>query len=241
MKNKAYYIITAGIIASALILGSFFYQAISDQSTIKVVGISKRAFRADKLKWSLTFESHVGRNELEKGYLEMEKKLNDFKEEIEAVGISAEQFNVQPTTVDKEYGYINENGNSRRIFKGYHLRQYLFLVTEDIEKVEDLVLNPLKLYKKNIIINASNLEYFYSNIDQLKKDIIAEATINAQERAEKMLENTDLKLGKVNSMRSGIFQITEPYSTDASSMGIYNTSSRDKEISVTAHVVFSIN
>ncbi|CCU78849.1 hypothetical protein HSACCH_00942 [Halanaerobium saccharolyticum subsp. saccharolyticum DSM 6643] len=42
-------------------------------------------------------------------------------------------------------------------------------------------------------------------------------------------------------MRSGIFQITEPYSTDASSMDIYNTSSRDKEISVTAHLVFSIN
>lgn len=240
MENKNYYILTVGIIIAAVILGGFFYQAVKDQNSIKVVGISKKGFTADKLKWSLTFETTVNKNELKQGYLKMEKKLNDFQKEIKAVGISTEQFNVQPITVNKEFSYINENGNSKRVFKGYKLKQYLFLITEDIASVEDLVLNPLKLYNKDIIINASNLEYFYSNLDQLKKEIIAEATINAQERAEKMLANTDLKINKVISMRSGIFQITEPYSTDASSMGVYNTSSKNKEISVTAHAVFSI-
>lgn len=240
MQNKNYYILTVGLIIAALILGGFFYQAVKNQNTIKVVGISKKAFTADKLKWALTFETKADQDQLEQGYLEMQKKLSDFKKEIKNVGIETEQFNVQPITVNKEFNYITKNGNSQRVFTGYKLKQYLFLITEDIEAVEDLVLDPLKLYNKDIIIAASNLEYFYYEIDELKKEILAEATVNAQTRAEKMLANTNLKIDKVISMNSGVFQITEPYSTNTSSLGVYNTSSKNKEISVTAHTTFSI-
>lgn len=240
MENKTYYILTAGLIIAAFILGSFFYQAVKDQNTIKVVGVSKRAFTADKLKWALTFETKVDKDQLDQGYLEMKKKLNAFKKEINTEAIETEQFNVQPITVNKEFNYLTKNGTSQRVFTGYTLKQYLFLITDDIQAVENLVLDPLKLYNKDIRITGSNLEYFYSEIDQLKKEIIAEATVNARARAEKMLENTDLKLDKVISMKSGIFQITEPYSTNTSSLGVYNTSSKNKEISVTAHALFSI-
>jgi hypothetical protein len=37
-----------------------------------------------------------------------------------------------------------------------------------------------------------------------------------------------------------VFQITEPYSTEVSSLGIYDTSTRKKQISVTASAVFAI-
>jgi hypothetical protein len=240
MKNKNYYIIAAAIIIAALIMGGFFYQAVNNKSTIKVVGIAKKSFTSDTVKWSLTLSSEVGKNELEQGYRSMKTKLNKFKAEIKAEGIATEQFNIQPITVIKQYNYITKNGNSQRVFTGYELKQYLFLVSKDIDQIENLVLNPLQMYQKDIIIDNSNLQYFYSQIDDLKKEIIANATVNAEERAARMLENTDLKVNKVLAMNSGIFQITEPFSTNTSSMGIYNTSSKNKEISVTAHVTFSI-
>ena len=43
----------------------------------------------------------------------------------------------------------------------------------------------------------------------IKKEQVGEATKNARQRAEKMVEQTDVKVGKIVSVRSGVFQITE--------------------------------
>jgi len=70
---------------------------------------------------------------------------------------------------------------------GYTLRQSLFVISEVIEKVENLALNPDELLESNIFFQTSSLEYFYSKIDLLKKDLLTKATKNARERAEKIL------------------------------------------------------
>ncbi|CAO81471.1 conserved hypothetical protein [Candidatus Cloacimonas acidaminovorans str. Evry] len=48
------------------------------------------------------------------------------------------------------------------------------------------------------------------------------------------------KLGKLREARAGVFQITEPYSTEVSDYGIYNTSTRSKSISVTLTAIFKL-
>jgi len=40
--------------------------------------------------------------------------------------------------------------------------------------------------------------------------------------------------------KAGVFQITEPYSTDVADYGYYNTSTRSKSISVTLTAVFKL-
>jgi hypothetical protein len=42
------------------------------------------------------------------------------------------------------------------------------------------------------------------------------------------------------SAKAGVFQIIEPYSTEVESYGMYNTSSRKKDITVTVHAQFLI-
>jgi len=41
-------------------------------------------------------------------------------------------------------------------------------------------------------------------------------------------------------IKAGVFQIIEPYSTEVESYGMYNTSSRKKDITVTVHAQFLI-
>ncbi|HPQ11473.1 MAG TPA: SIMPL domain-containing protein, partial [Bacillota bacterium] len=119
-------------------------------------------------------------------------------------------------------------------------QQTVIVVTDELDVVEELAFNPVQLLEANVNIMNSNVEFYYSKIDELKKELVSLATRNAKERAEKMLEQTDVKLGKLISVRSGVFQITEPYSTEVSSLGIYDTSTRKKQISVTASAVFAI-
>ena len=45
----------------------------------------------------------------------------------------------------------------------------------------------------------------------------------------------------IASARSGVFQITEPFSTEMADYGVHNTSTRSKEITVTVHATFEVD
>jgi len=78
--------------------------------------------------------------------------------------------------------------------------------------------------------------------EEIKKQLLSYATKNARERAEEIVAMTESgKIGKMLSARAGIFQITEPLSTDIAGYGIHSTSTRKKTIKVTVNAVFSID
>lgn len=233
-------IISTAIIAAAVIWGLFFYQAQKSQNTIRSVGIASENFISDTAKWSITLEAKTKPEKLKLGY----QKINEQKEKLTAIlkknGISNDKLHQNPINIYENYNYITKDGNQQRVFEGYELSQNFYIISEEIDVIEELVYNPEALFEKDIIIKNSKLQYFYSKIDELKKEIISAAAVNARERADKMIKNTEMNLGKTLSLNSGIFQITEPYSTEVSSSGIYNTSTRKKQIRVTVHAVYQL-
>ena len=60
------------------------------------------------------------------------------------------------------------------------------------------------------------------------------------QRASAMLKATNNKVGKIQSVKMGVFQITEVDSTNVSDMGINDTSTIDKKVTAVANVVFKI-
>ena len=77
-------------------------------------------------------------------------------------------------------------------------------------------------------------------IEAIKVDLLKEAGLDAKQRASSMLEATNAKVGKVKSMRMGVFQITPVDSTMVSDMGINDTTSIDKKVTAVANVVFKV-
>lgn len=232
MKNKSVVIFSVAMIIAASVLGAFFYLSRQGQHTISVTGSASQNFICDTVKWTVTMRESVGRDELALGYRLLEEKTQKLLREFTSNGVSPDEITIKPINAYKDYG--------QQGFQGYNLEQTVYLISTEIDKVEGWALHPVKLVDQGITIENSTLEYFYSKLDDLKKDLLANATANAEERALNMLANTDLQLGKVLSMRSGVFQITEPLSTMVSSSGIYDTSTREKQISVTAHVTYAI-
>ena len=66
------------------------------------------------------------------------------------------------------------------------------------------------------------------------------ATVDAKARALEIAKSSGNKVCGLLSARSGVFQIRKPLSTDISDYGIYNTSSKEKEIAVTVTATFKI-
>ena len=87
--------------------------------------------------------------------------------------------------------------------EGYRFEQQVYIISQDVDTVESLALDVIPQLDTELNVYRSQLEYFYSNLDELKKDMVGEATQNARERALEMLKGSDMSLGKLRTLRQG--------------------------------------
>ena len=233
MKNSiTCLIISVGMIISAIILGCSFYNAQKTESTVRVVGYATEDFNTDMVKWKVVLNQHATLGKLEQGQSDIHKKLESFQKLWNKTGIKSSDINIVPSEIQSEYG--------RDGVTGYIISQQITILSKDIDKIEKLALNPTIFLKEGISFQKSNLNFFSTKTDELKKALLSKASVNARQRAEEIVADTDMKINKLISAKAGVFQITEPYSTDVSSYGIYNTNSKHKTIKVTVSSIFCL-
>jgi hypothetical protein len=233
MKTVHVILLGASLIVAALVFGIFFYNARSSENTINVVGMATKRFDSDIVKWRITIGRNTGLNDVSQGYSLIQNDLQFLKKLLAEKGLQEKELTIQPINTLPNYSREGQ-------ISGYNLQQGVFVITSNIAAVEDIALNPAALTDKGIIMQNSNLEYFYSKLSDIKLELLAEATKDAQKRASEIAKNSDVHLGRVTSLRVGVFQITEPFSTEVSDYGMYNTQTKQKDITVTVRASFKI-
>jgi hypothetical protein len=145
--------------------------------------------------------------------------------------------------IRKEFNYDTDvNGRSFSTFAGYTLSQTVKLESKDISKIENLSRNITEIINLGIEFTSSPPNYFYTKLADVKLQMIADATKDAKQRAEKIAENAGSSLGKLKKASTGVIQITAPNSTEEYSWGgTYNTTSREKEASITISLEYQVN
>ena len=83
------------------------------------------------------------------------------------------------------------------------------IVTKNIDKAEEFFekLSELKLQSNNIQIDKP--EYFITNIEKYKKDMVVDASRNAEVRAIEMLKVNNNEIGGVKNISQGQFEVLE--------------------------------
>lgn len=232
MNNKFAVILSVGLILAALVFGIFFHSSRANKNTIRVVGYATEAFTADKIKWDFSISANVNNvNDIAAGYKILQNKLEKFKQIWEKQNIAYSDMNISPVNVYKQYGQQGK-------IVGNRFEQRIFIISEQLDAVEDISINPKKFIEANIAFERTNLQYFSTNLPEIKKQLLAAATKNARERANEIAAANGSKVGKLKTARAGVFQITEPYSTDIAGYGIHSTSTRKKNIKVTVTCSF---
>lgn len=232
MKNSTAFILGVFIVLAFGVFGVFFKQSRQQQQTVKVVGYATHEFDSNVVKWTVSLSQRVSISGTQEGYRVMAKKLETFKDVWEKTGISTTEFKVFPITVNREY---SNGGHS-----GYSLSQRIYILSEDLKKIEQIAIDPAVFVNAGLTFDNSQMEFFSTELEEIKKELLGAATQNAKERAELIVSKTDLKVDKLLSARSGVFQITEPYSTQVAGYGVHNTSSPTKNIKVTVSAEFSL-
>lgn len=226
-------VIALGFVIGMLVFGVFFVRSKQEDKTLRIVGYATKQFESDLVKWNLSVQKNVALGGLNTAYKSLSADVLSFKQYLIEEGINEKEISIEPIT---SYPMYDNYGK----ITSYNLNQSISVITDQLDKVEELALNPDFFADKGLILQMSNLSYLYTQLPDMKKQLLAEATKDALERAREVSSAAGAKLGDMRIARGGVFQITEPYSTDVSDYGIYNTSTRNKSISVTLTAVFEL-
>lgn len=233
-------IASLGFIIGLAFLGNAVKNRNKSQNTISVTGLGTKTFKSDLITW----EGNFSRNsfELQSAYNNLTQDRKVIAEYLVSKGIKESELVFSAVDIQKLYNYSNDaNGNNSSTFAGYELKQTISIESKEVEKIENISRNITEIINKGIEFTSSTPNYFYTKLSEVKQQMIADATKDAKERAEKIAENAGAKLGGLKKSTMGVIQITAPNSTEEFSWGgTYNTSSKEKEASITIKLEYEI-
>ena len=238
--NKPVYILSFSFIIVSIILGIYFKAAIKRVDSIAVTGAAKCDFISDIIVWKSQFNTK--NMVLKDAY----KKLDDDRKLIynylEENNISVDDIIFSSIDISKQYEYKWDNqGIKFQEFSGCLLTQNIKIESDEVNKIENLSRDITKLIDLGVEIQSDRPYYFYSKLAELKINMIAEATRDANLRAEMIAKNAGTTLGKLLKGQMGVFQIVAKNSTENYSWGgTHNKTSKHKTATVTMKLNYAI-
>ena len=207
---------------SAFILGGFIFLGLAAagyqlsnaaikvkeyERTVTAKGLSEREFDADKVIWPIQFTTTS--NELAQLYKSIETSSLKIKGFLEKQGISSSEISLSsPVITDKS---AQQYGNAKAEFR-YTALQTVTVYSKNINSVRDVMKLLPELGKSGIAFTGSNYQgqtvYIFTRLNEVKPEMIEEATRNAREVAEKFAADSESKLGKIKRASQGQFSIS---------------------------------
>jgi len=205
-------IIGAGIFLGMSALGYLLGSAAIDfkeyERSVKVKGLSEREYPADIVIWPIQFT--VADNDLEGLYNSIESSTDQIVKFLEKQDIGLSEITLStPAITDKS---AQQYGRAEPAQFRYSAVQTVTVYSKHIEVVRSVMSNLSKLGKQGIAFTGSNYqsktEYIFSRLNQVKPEMIEEATTKAREVATKFAEDSNSKLGKIKRASQGQFSIS---------------------------------
>jgi Uncharacterized protein conserved in bacteria len=231
-------VLAIGLVLSSAIFGWFYSKSKKGDEAITVTGSAKKRIKADLVVWSAGVSSQSP--QLSEAYKELSGSVPRIKQYLVSKGIPEEQMTVSAittTTLKKQ----NENGVETSEVTGYSLQQKIEVKSNDVDKIAQIAREATELINQGILIESNPPQYYYTQIGDLKIEMLGEAAKDAKERAEKIAASTGNSIGPVRSAKMGVLQITPADSTEVSDSGIYDTSTIDKDMTAVVNISFAVN
>lgn len=212
-------ILSFGLIISSALISNAMDKANKDENRITVKGVAERRIKADKALINIVIsKKSENLDELKKDISEREKLTIDL---IKKLKINENEYNIgnlriQPNYTESSSNVKKSSENSatstetpatNNKISDYDGVEVISIVTKNIDKAGEFYekLAELKLQSSNIEINTP--EYYITNLEKYKRDLIVDASRNAEIRAIEMLKVNNNEIGGLKNMNQGQFEV----------------------------------
>ena len=227
-----------GLITASLIFGWFYSRNKRADEAITVTGSAKRRITSDLVVWNagISAESPT----LTEAYKQVADGMPKLKQYLLNKGVPENQMTISSITTTPQKRQDTE-GNDTGVITGYSLEQHIEVRSNDIQRVSQVARDVTELINQGILIESKAPQYYYTQIGDLKIEMLGEAAKDAKERADKIASSTGSSIGSVRSAKMGVLQITAADSTDVSDYGVYDTTTIEKDMTAVVNISFAVN
>lgn len=205
--------VAAALVAVGIFLGGFAIANAIIKTTemsrvVNVKGLSVREVPADKVIWPITFKE-IGNN-LTDLYNTINTKNNIIISFLKDNGIDESEIIIAaPEIVDLQ---AERYGNQNYLYR-YNVTSIITVTSNKVNLVTKLMLLQADLIKKGVAVIVGSYQYqptfTFTGLNDIKPQMIEEATINARTTAEKFAADSQSKLGKIKTANQGQFTISD--------------------------------
>ena len=179
-----------------------------NQRVVTVRGLAEREVKANKVTWPIV-SKEVG-NDLPSIYANVERTNSAIVAFLKQNGIQDSEISVNaPQVLDLQADRYSSNNVPFR----YNVTNVVVVTSSQVDKVRQLIERQTELLKQGIAIVAGDYQYQtvyeFTGLNQIKPEMIAEATKNAREAANKFAEDSQSELGKIKTASQGQFSIED--------------------------------
>lgn len=223
-------VVLAILIATKTLLTSF------SGNTISVTGSAYEIIKSDS--GSLSFNINVKRVNKNEAYSALQSQIKVVEKYLADKKITK----IERKTVNGYFDYKRDikTGTYTNIPDAYTITQPFTISSDNVELIKEISNDITGLISQGVDINVYSVAYNYSKLPELKINLLEKASVDAKARATSMLKATGNGVGKIQSVRMGVYQITPVDSTDVSDMGINDSTTIDKKVTAVANITFKI-
>lgn len=199
-------LIALGLLAIGLGIRSGFRSMSSAQRTVSVRGLSEREVKADKVTWPIVYQ--IQGNILPDLYDQTSTANDKILAFLHNAGITDSEISINaPEAYDRASNNYSDNNYKFR----YNISEVIVVTSSQVDKVDELIRQQGQLLKEGIALSANDynypIQYEFTGLNDIKPQMIAEATKNAREAAQKFADDSESKLGKIQTANQGQFSI----------------------------------
>jgi len=191
-------ILAFGMIAGGYLLGNGLLRAKEADRSVTVRGLAERNVTADLATWTISYSAtaaNVGEAQASVDadtveLTEFFKRLGFPEDAVEPVAVNVSSFTNEGVTL-------------------FTVRQRMSLRTEDIARAQRAVRQQFDLVRRGVLLEeGSGMAYTFTKLNEIKPEMVAEATVDARASAEQFAEDSGAGVGSILSATQGYFEVT---------------------------------
>lgn len=208
-------LLAVGMSLSGYFVSQTLYKSKVAVNVAEVKGLAEREVKADIAYWSLSF--NVTRDisvPLETLYQEANTKQQTIIDFLLANGFTQEEIQIESINYHTtEY----RDDNQKIVEQRHSLYGSMTINTEHVDHVASVRAKVNALISEGIDLTSYTPRYLFTQLNDIKPEMLREATQNAKTAANEFAQVADVKVGSIKDAYQGNFSITdlgESYSDD---------------------------
>jgi len=224
--------LAAGLVLSSM-LATATWMKVRNSQFITVKGSIQTNVESDLTIWTGSFPVEAGT------LLDAQRKIQANRVLVDDFlrAASVTNFVFAPVGIEelKESQKSADGWVSQRTI-GYRLTETVSVQSTNVDRLVKLDTTPL--LEQGVIFTVLPPQFVYTEADEAKIEMLAEATKDARARAEQIAARGGRKIARLHDADQGVFQITPEHSVATSWQGEDDTTSRYKTITAVVTATF---